>query len=81
MLGLILGAIGFLRIAVWSQFTDIYGPHWLHGRGDGRPRAGGHRALGLAHGLDVAAAAETVAASILPPPARRLSPRWSMSRG
>ncbi|PTY01151.1 magnesium transporter [Opitutus sp. ER46] len=29
MLGLILGAIGFLRIAVWSQFTNIYGPHWL----------------------------------------------------
>ena len=28
-LGSILGAIGFLRIAVWSQFTDLYGPHWL----------------------------------------------------
>lgn len=28
MLGPILGAIGFLRIAVWSQFSDIYGPHW-----------------------------------------------------
>jgi len=27
-LGLILGAIGFLRIAIWSQFTSIYGPHW-----------------------------------------------------
>src|SRR5262245_47399358 len=27
-LGLILGAIGFLRIAVWTLFTDIYGPHW-----------------------------------------------------
>jgi len=27
-LGAILGAIGFLRIAIWSQFTSIYGPHW-----------------------------------------------------
>ena len=28
-LGVILGAIGFLRIAGWSLFTDLYGPHWL----------------------------------------------------
>ena len=28
-LGLILGAIGFLRIAVWSMFSNIYGPHWM----------------------------------------------------
>lgn len=28
LLGLLLGVIGFLRIAVWSQFSDIYGPHW-----------------------------------------------------
>ena len=28
-LGAILGAIGFLRISVWSAFSDIYGPHWL----------------------------------------------------
>jgi magnesium transporter len=28
-LGLLLGAIGFLRIFVWSQFSDIYGPHYL----------------------------------------------------
>jgi len=28
-LGSILGSIGFLRIAVWSQFSTIYGPHWL----------------------------------------------------
>jgi magnesium transporter len=28
-LGAILGSIGFLRIALWSTFTDIYGPHWL----------------------------------------------------
>ncbi len=28
-LGLILGSIGFLRITVWSAFSNIYGPHWL----------------------------------------------------
>jgi magnesium transporter len=28
-LGAILGAIGFLRIALWSAFSDIYGPHWI----------------------------------------------------
>ncbi|CAM3044931.1 magnesium transporter [Rariglobus hedericola] len=28
-LGLILGAVGFLRIAAWSMFSDVYGPHWL----------------------------------------------------
>jgi magnesium transporter len=29
LLGTILGAIGFLRIALWSSFTNLYGPHWL----------------------------------------------------
>jgi magnesium transporter len=28
MLGALLGTIGFLRIAIWSAFSDIYGPHW-----------------------------------------------------
>ncbi len=28
-LGSILGVIGFLRIAIWSKFSTIYGPHWL----------------------------------------------------
>jgi magnesium transporter len=28
-LGIVLGAIGFLRIAVWSAFTNLYGEHWL----------------------------------------------------
>ncbi len=28
-LGSILGSIGFLRITVWSTFSDIYGPHAL----------------------------------------------------
>jgi len=28
-LGLILGAIGFLRITLWSTFSDVYGAHWF----------------------------------------------------
>jgi len=28
-LGVILGSIGFLRISIWSVFSDIYGPHWM----------------------------------------------------
>lgn len=28
-LGSILGSIGFFRIAAWSQFSNIYGPHWF----------------------------------------------------
>jgi magnesium transporter len=28
-LGCILGGIGFLRVAVWAQFSSVYGPHWL----------------------------------------------------
>src|SRR5499433_3594735 len=27
-LGVILGTIGFLRITVWSAFSDLYGSHW-----------------------------------------------------
>lgn len=27
-LGLILGTIGFLRISIWSIFSNIYGTHW-----------------------------------------------------
>lgn len=29
MLGLVLGTIGFLRIALWSTFSTVYGPHWF----------------------------------------------------
>jgi magnesium transporter len=29
MLGAVLGVIGFGRIAMWSAFSDLYGPHWL----------------------------------------------------
>jgi magnesium transporter len=28
-LGAILGTIGFLRIMLWSAFSDMYGAHWL----------------------------------------------------
>jgi len=28
-LGLILGSIGFLRITIWSYFSNLYGPHWM----------------------------------------------------
>ena len=28
-LGTILGCVGFLRISLWSQFSGIYGEHWL----------------------------------------------------
>lgn len=28
-LGLLLGILGFSRVAIWSTFTGIYGPHWL----------------------------------------------------
>lgn len=28
-LGTLLGLIGFLRIAIWSGYSTIYGPHWL----------------------------------------------------
>jgi magnesium transporter len=29
ILGLILGVIGFLRIFLWTFFTNMYGPHWF----------------------------------------------------
>jgi len=28
-LGVILGIVGFARIAIWSGFSSIYGPHWI----------------------------------------------------
>jgi magnesium transporter len=28
-LGAVLGAIGFMRISLWSAFSSIYGEHWL----------------------------------------------------
>lgn len=29
ILGIILGSIGFLRIALWSAFSNVYGEHWM----------------------------------------------------
>ena len=29
LLGSILGAIGFVRIAAWTAVADLYGPHWF----------------------------------------------------
>jgi len=29
VLGLILGVVGFLRVAIWSVFVNVYGPHWV----------------------------------------------------
>ncbi len=29
LLGIVLGGIGFLRIGIWSVFSNIYGPHWM----------------------------------------------------
>lgn len=28
-LGIILGIVGFLRVAIWSSFVDVYGQHWV----------------------------------------------------
>lgn len=28
-LGIVLGIVGFLRVALYAQFTDLYGPHWV----------------------------------------------------
>jgi magnesium transporter len=30
MLGVMLGVLGFTRVAFWSVFTNIYGEHWLY---------------------------------------------------
>ncbi|RZK47746.1 MAG: magnesium transporter, partial [Hymenobacter sp.] len=29
LLGIILGAVGFMRISIWQSITPIYGEHWL----------------------------------------------------
>ena len=54
-LGAILGSIGFLRIAVWSAFSDIYGAALVAGRADGGHVARRRRAVGDADGLAAAA--------------------------
>ena len=61
-LGGILGAIGFLRITVWSAFSTIYGEHWLLVALDGRAGAGRRRAVG--HADRIAAAVRAAAARL-----------------
>jgi magnesium transporter len=29
VLGLVLGILGFLRVAIWANFIQDYGPHWV----------------------------------------------------
>jgi magnesium transporter len=29
VLGLVLGILGFLRVAIWANFIQDYGPHWI----------------------------------------------------
>ena len=47
-------SIGFLRIAIWSAFSDIYGPHWLLVAFTVALCSGRHRAVGHAGRLDAA---------------------------
>ena len=55
-LGIILGVIGFLRITIWSQIFPTSTTRTLDAGGHhGQRRAGRHRAVGLADGLDAAA--------------------------
>lgn len=28
-LGLVLAIVGFMRVAIWSSFVDVYGQHWI----------------------------------------------------
>jgi magnesium transporter len=49
-LGAILGSIGFLRISIWSAFSNIYGPHPFPDRADGGDLARRHRAVGTLTG-------------------------------
>lgn len=59
-LGSILGLIGFLRVVVWSTFSDVYGPH--------------HALIGLTVGLTLVGVVlwGTLAGSMLPFLLRRL---------
>jgi len=80
VLGIILGSIGFGRIAIWSPFSNLYGPHWLL------------VALTVALALVGIVLWGTLAGSMLPMALRRLgfdpaaasaplSQRWSTSLG
>ena len=56
LLGLILGAIGFLRIALWSAFSGRLRSALAHGRRDRRDRGAGSCAVGNHCRLDAAVA-------------------------
>ncbi len=58
-LGAILGSIGFLRIALWSAFSDMYGAALVAGRDHGRDRAGRGRVVGHAQRIAAAVPVET----------------------
>ena len=53
-LGVILGTIGFLRITLWSAFSDIYGAALAAGRDHRGDVAGRRRAVGHADRLAAA---------------------------
>ena len=63
-LGSILGSIGFLRIALWSAFSDMYGAALAAHRVDRRHLARRRRALG--HADRIAAAAADAAPGLRP---------------
>ena len=63
-LGAILGGIGFLRIALWSAFSDIYGAALAADRHHRRDLARRRRAVG--HADRLAAAAADAAARLRP---------------
>lgn len=60
MIGLILGAIGFLRVYLWEKLWGIYGPHWA--------------AIGLTIGISLIGVViwGTIAGSMLPLLLRRV---------
>ena len=63
-LGAILGTIGFLRISIWSAFSDIYGPYPAAGCADGR--SGPDRNCTVGHADRISAAVCFAAAGIRP---------------
>jgi Mg/Co/Ni transporter MgtE len=58
ILGLILSVIGFLRVAVWSQFTTIYGPPLGRGRLRGSLNTARRGCLGQPRGFAFSFSAE-----------------------
>ena len=81
-LGAILGAIGFLRIALWSAlFPDMYDRALAAGGGDGGARAHRRRVVGHAQRIADADRAQGASDSIRRRRRRRSWRRSSTSRG